>query len=416
MKSKGFKTKYIYIAMAVLALIFIAYQLYKGFYNPIDTISAVQSSVYDSVSGRGFIIRGESAVLSQSSGTVVSAVDDGERVSKNGVIANIFSSKEAADNYLKLTEINEKIDYYESFISQKSNSGGDLALIDSNISSYVNNYVSEVRSGWIENISSVKDTMTDSITNRKILTGESVEVQSVLDELYTQRKSVKNSVSAHTDIFADNSGYFVSYTDGFEDIVETGNVVNLSVSNVQSMLESAETPVSDAVGKIVRDFRWYLACIVESDKIFDLDVGDTVEVHIDSANEDLQMKIEAINESTSSDNETLIVLSSDKIDSDICKLRKVDAEIRFNQYTGIKVPSSAIRSTTQETDGKGKTSVVKCVYTLSAQKVKEKKLEVLYEGDGYVIASSNTTQDGYIRLYDNIITKGKDLYDGKIID
>ncbi len=43
-----------------------------------------------------------------------------------------------------------------------------------------------------------------------------------------------------------------------------------------------------------------------------------------------------------------------------------------------------------------------------------KKVNVVYWGEGYVICSQETDDD-YLKLYDEIVTEGKDLYDGKVI-
>ena len=76
MKSKGVKIKYIYIAVGALLAVFLIYQCFQAFYKPVETIMAVQTSVYDSVNTKGVVIRDEDVILSNSAGTTVSAVSD----------------------------------------------------------------------------------------------------------------------------------------------------------------------------------------------------------------------------------------------------------------------------------------------------------------------------------------------------
>lgn len=417
MKSKGVKIKYIYIAVGALLAVFLIYQCFQAFYKPVETIMAVQTSVYDSVNTKGVVIRDEDVILSNAAGTTVSAVSDGERVAKNSVIANVFSSEEQADNYLSLAKLNDRIDYYENLLISGSSNARELSLVDSEISASVYDYVEGVQGGWIENMSDKSEKLTQNITNRQILTGENVDAKSALADLYGKRQSLKNSISGYSSIKADAAGYYVGFSDGLEDIVDPQSISGLSVSNVQSMLQADMSKQNaQAVGKIISGFKWYVACIADNSKISDLSESDTVSAVIENtALGELKMRVESINPDAASNGKSVVILSCDDINDEVCKLRKVEVEIRFNSYEGIKVPNSAIRSTSIEKDSDGNECIVKCIYTLSAQEIKKKKVEVIYEGRDYVIASAKSTKSGYVRLYDNIVVKGRDLYDGKII-
>lgn len=417
MKSKGVKIKYIYIAVGALLAVFLIYQCFQAFYKPVETIMAVQTSVYDSVNTKGVVIRDEDVILSNAAGTTVSAVSDGERVAKNSVIANVFSSEEQADNYLSLAKLNDRIDYYENLLISGSSNARELSLVDSEISASVYDYVEGVQGGWIENMSDKSEKLTQKITNRQILTGENVDAKSALADLYGKRQSLKNSISGYSSIKADAAGYYVGFSDGLEDIVDPQSISGLSVSNVQSMLQADMSKQNaQAVGKIISGFKWYVACIADNSKISALSESDTVSAVIENtALGELKMRVESINPDAASNGKSVVILSCDDINDEVCKLRKVEVEIRFNSYEGIKVPNSAIRSTSIEKDSDGNECIVKCIYTLSAQEIKKKKVEVIYEGRDYVIASAKSTKSGYVRLYDNIVVKGRDLYDGKII-
>ena len=103
------------------------------------------------------------------------------------------------------------------------------------------------------------------------------------------------------------------------------------------------------------------------------------------------------------------------MDENIAKIRSGKVEIRFNKYEGIKIPNDAIRAVSVVDEETKKEKTVKCVYVLSGNVVKLKYIDILFNGEDYVIAKSNTTQTGYVRLYDRVIVKGDDLSDGKIV-
>ena len=76
-------------------------------------------------------------------------------------------------------------------------------------------------------------------------------------------------------------------------------------------------------------------------------------------------------------------------------------------YTGCRIPISALRVVNGQAG----------VYVLRGSKIVFKKVEPLYEYDGYIISADKSADDAsYIAKNDFIVTKGKDLYDGKIIE
>ena len=71
------------------------------------------------------------------------------------------------------------------------------------------------------------------------------------------------------------------------------------------------------------------------------------------------------------------------------------------------VSSSAIRFDGEQNMG---------VFILDRGEVKFRKIEVVYEGNGYVIAKWYKGENGKLQLFDEVFTAGSDLYAGKVID
>ena len=86
--------------------------------------------------------------------------------------------------------------------------------------------------------------------------------------------------------------------------------------------------------------------------------------------------------------------------------RTLNAELVIDSYSGLKISSSAIR-----VNDKGE----KGVYVQNGNLVEFKKVNIIYSGDDFILSETDVGKDGYVKLYDNIIIEGKDLYDGKII-
>ena len=80
-------------------------------------------------------------------------------------------------------------------------------------------------------------------------------------------------------------------------------------------------------------------------------------------------------------------------------------------YTGYRVPVSAVRIVE---DHQG-------VYVLDGDIVRFRQIDALAQINGYVICAEQNPQSDpdygkKLGLYDQVITKGKNLYDGKIIN
>ena len=80
--------------LAVLLISYISVQIVNAL-TAYKTEMAVMHSAYDSIDCDGFIIRNESILSGSSDGVLRYVLKDGERVSKNGVVAETYSTEEA---------------------------------------------------------------------------------------------------------------------------------------------------------------------------------------------------------------------------------------------------------------------------------------------------------------------------------
>jgi hypothetical protein len=54
------------------------------------------------------------------------------------------------------------------------------------------------------------------------------------------------------------------------------------------------------------------------------------------------------------------------------------------------------------------------VYIFKDSTVYFRRIEVLYRGDGYCIVAEQNGREGYLALYDLLVTSGENLYDGRV--
>lgn len=413
--NKGLKTRYLRAGLIILVLIYIGYQVYQMTYNPIKSVTVGKETVYESITEDAIFIRDEDVITSSLSGTMVYNIKDGTRVEKGGTIANVFSSESEANSYAQLSSVEKQIFYYENIILQNTSGNSSLEVIDSNITSSINKYIRTVSSGNLSAADEQSAEIVDNINNRKITIGEDIDVNSILNELYAQRKNLESNITDKEPVIAEEAGYFVSTVDGSEGDADYTKATELSVSNINNIIKkSASKADNNAVGKVIKSFDWYIACVVDESDIVGLEENSSVSVTFPQSDVgELSASVAAINHDAENANKVAFILKLDNMDENIAKIHSGKVEVRFNKYEGIKIPNDALRAVTVKEDGEEKT--VRCVYVLSGNIVKMKFVNIIYTGEDFVIAQSNTSQSGYVRLYDRVIIKGEDLSDGKVV-
>ena len=114
--------------------------------------------------------------------------------------------------------------------------------------------------------------------------------------------------------------------------------------------------------------------------------------------------VERINLSQSEDS-AVIILRCNEMNSELATLRTALVTLIKAEHSGIKIPAKALRVID------GKTGV----FVVSGLEAKFVETEIIYSNDDYALSKLNTAESDKLRLYDEIIVKGKNLYDGKII-
>ncbi len=115
------------------------------------------------------------------------------------------------------------------------------------------------------------------------------------------------------------------------------------------------------------------------------------------------------------------------MDSALAEIRSGIAEISLKKYTGLKVSQQAIhykKMTKKVENSSGKkvseTKDVEGVYVLRANQLNFRQIIPEFSTSSYVICNplpdeGSLLTDSTVKPYDQVVTEGTDLYDGKVI-
>lgn len=398
------------IAIIIVLIIIAGYvfvEVYRATHIDVETITAVTSTVYDTIETKALVVRREHIIENSGAVTAVCA-DDGEKVKVGGNIAIEFSNEENARNYTALQELHRELDYYIELESKSAGVSTDIETIDKDIISDINSYVRASNLDCIDRLSVYTDDLNDKLTRRQMIIGEEIDFSSVKSSLQGQINEINADECKPTGyIKTDESGIFSSYSDGFESVFDYDNIENLDVDTLKSYVESVENAQNNeaSFGKLITAYEWYFCAVVDADAVKDIENGSSLDVAVKESDKVIKCQVLSGAEVPLGADETVLVLKSSQMDSEITSMRLEDIEIRYKSYSGFKVPASAVHI-----DDNGK----KCVYALVANQVSQREGEIVYSAKDYVLFEYDPNNENSIRFYDQIITKGKDLHDGKV--
>lgn len=394
----------------VLALIggYIFYGCYSALNVDVETITAVKSTVYETIDAQALVIRDEHTVSGSSSGVTVASVNNGEKVKAGGNIAMVFSSEEDATKYSSAQELQSQLSYYEELETQASGTVTDVEQIDSDILSDVNNYIRAVGNGRYDSLLEYSDDLNERFIRRQLTIGEKIDFSQVKSDIKNQLDEINVSTCSPVDyLTTEESGIFSSYTDGFESIVDYSKATEIDAATLKSCIEKVSESENDSssFGKLITSYEWYFCCVVPSKDTAKISDGDTLNVTLKSSDDILKCQVISGADPDLNTEETVLVLRCSDMNSRIASMRLEDIEIRYSEYEGFKIPASAVH-----VDDNGE----KFVYALISNTVEKRSGEIIYSTKDYVVFGYDAQNSDSIRYYDQIITKGTDLHDGKV--
>ena len=397
------------LLIASFALIgYIAFQLFQYFSYAYETEVALSFEVSDSMRVNGVFVREEQIINTPYSGNVHYLLNDGSKVSNYYEVAEVFQNSADSDLQMKINYLTAQ----KSVLTESQDAGAlasyDVDLVSKQIGEYFGNIYDMSVTGNLSDLSTEKDNLLIYLNRRRISLGIDSGYNSRIAEIEREIASLRNQIKyAPKKIYSPYSGYFVSGTDGLENMLSCSNFTDKSYEDLYSLVtgEVNGEEKNKYLGKIITDYTWYYAFPVTSASAERLNIGENIKVKFSFNGDDsTEMTVyEIIYDST--EENAVIVLSCDIMSEYISSARYYQADVIFNNFSGLKIAKSAERIL----DGE------RGVYIKLGNQIKFKKLNVLYETDEYLITKVSS-DNSYVRLYDEVVVEGKDLYNGKHIN
>lgn len=423
------------IIIGLLSLCIVSYVIYlfasANFSRAVETEEAVSTTVTDVIYTNSFISRKEAYIKNTQDGVLSYNVSDGDNISVGQNIADIFRNETDAVTRQQIKSINKQITELKNLSDSYYKNSVSLNTANVQIGNNLFSCLSSVNKGDFTSADSYSNSLLYSICERQIITGEAKNFKAKINELRAKKAQLNASFAEKTgSVTSSVAGYFISGTDGYEKSADYDSITELSLKEFNSIKKSKVS--KSVIGKVVTDPRWYIACKITADQAVSLakleNLGMTVYVSMPFVTgEKIPATICSINQTTKNDDGVLI-LCCDYMSDDISNARKENIEITTFEYSGIKVSKRAIHEdyVTKETEDKdGNVSAekkkVQGVYVLHGSELIFKEISITYSAKDYVLCDPEPSEEVLfsgktIKLYDRVVIKGDNLYDGKVIE
>ncbi len=390
--------------LLVLVIVFVAHQSISAVYKPIKSESAVYYTATDGFNITGLIIRDEAPVKSKTSGVMHFTLEDGNRVAKGGTIANIYETESASITVTEIAEIKNKISDIEDILSYNDIEAANLDIINSKVTDAVNKLIKSSSTGDYDQLSARSSELLSAINRKQVALGTSDSFEKQLKNLKAELKELSSDLpKAKGKIKAGSSGYFVSKTDGYEKILKTDDLEKITPEFLETV--TPQETESDVIGKIVSDYEWYIAADVEVSDSLKYKEGEELKIATSvKSSPVLSVTVKKINISDDSD-KAVIIFACSEMNNELATMRSGPMTVIKTEYSGLKISRKALRVVDS----------VRGVYVVNGMQINFVPVNILYSTESYIICEKQTDNENVLKLYDSVVVKGKNLYDGKII-
>lgn len=389
------------VILAAVVLYF-GIQIYRYYANPFSTTLTYQATAEDSIPMTGWIVRDEETFHSDAA-TVTHALGEGQKVGYHQTIAMAYDNPQALDTVTEIQTLELQLQQLEFALTSYLDADAALKL-DSSITGSIltlrQNLSGGDYSSAADDISALKAAVLKSSHSYE----SAEDVQANIRQVKQQISDLRASLTGAQAIVAQRPGTYSAVCDGYESVLTPAFLDGVTPSALRGVSAGEN---SGNVGKLIYGDRWYYTAAIDAERSAALQVGQAATLRLAKGmTQDAPVRVESI--SREEDGQVAVVLSCDEYMAQITLLRHQAAELILRSYTGLRIPTTALRL-----DEDGSTGVY-CVVGVSAR---FKPVTVVYQGDGYTLVRPARDAEGsaILRSGDEIIVTANRLENGVVV-
>ena len=408
-----------YLPGAVMALLFLTAAAYFGVYAYHAFFGGYAAAAIYSYTGQytmtasGYVIR-EEQVLQDGGSLEEVSVAEGENVAAGDMVARVYSTQEALNRHQELQRLKSQLTRLE-YIRARGGDDSDAMKLNQEIVDAMTGLRGSLGRGDFSRLEGQITNLEELVFRRDstFFTGSTLAGQ--IEAMRAEVQAMEDETeSASSTVYSPAAGIYSGMVDGYESTFDLEKLEELTPATLEETAKQRSRPSGRELGKVITSFRWYFAAVMDQEITEHLHPDTDVEVIFEGSAGQLAMQVKSVTE-PDENGRVLVLFTSMRDVPAIAALRSQRVEVVLESASGLRVPRSALRAD-QETDQLG-------VYRLSGAQAEWVPVELLFSGPDYYLVRAKT--DGelsqlqkakLLREGDQVLVRGKTLFDGKVIE
>lgn len=409
MDKKYLKQVALYVLSVVLSIglmLYIGYHLFYGLTQKTETATATVATVGSALEMDVYIFRDEDPLAISETGSFVPNVADGARVGIGRVVASLYDAS-SPDTVSQIAGLEKQLAVLEQ-IKNSNLSVQDTSAIDGEIYDIVQNIAAASREGDGGNILSLRAALISEWNRRESLTGASSDIDGAIERLRAEKDSLTRSLGpCRRQITAPRSGYYYAACDGYEGTFTAAAAETMSLSEFRGLTRTDPDTVENA-GKLASSYIWYAVGVASRETGRTLIEGKVYPITF-LYNEEKTLLL-TLTRIVEEDGQAMLVFRGDTLPTDFRLTRSQPVSMVCEEYTGLRIPASALRSQGGVTG----------VYIRYGSTVYYRAVKIILEEEDWCLVEIRPEEDPpdghtWLKQNDIVITKGRGLYDGRVL-
>lgn len=422
MKNSTLGTKLLLAAVTLAVLVYFGVQGLRYLDDPLMTSLAYEDQVEEAIDVSGYVVREESVLPDESSGSLQLQRAEGERVSDGGVVALVYANEASIQLQNQMDSLRDQIEQLE--YAQSAALGTEVSLkLDSQILQGIVDLRTALAEDRLDRAEEYGKDLRSLVLKRDYTDADTEDLTAQISSLQTELKTLQSqAASSIRRITAPQAGLYSAVVDGYETVLTPENISTLTPSQLKAI--QPDESVHSQVGKLVLGDTWYYAVIMDADQAQELEEGSVTLRFAKSTDQDLPVTVDSV--SAEENGQVVVVFRGTTYLPQLTLLRQQSAQIIRRIAEGIRIPKEAIRTekvSVDEETGEHTSTAMTGVYCMVGAEARFKPVEVLYSGDDFVLVASTLAESASasqetlrLRAGDEIIIAADDLYDGKVLN
>lgn len=394
------------VALSIGLLLYIGYHLFYGLTQKTETATATVATVGSALDMDVYIFRDEIPLPISQSGSCVPSAADGEKVGVGRVVASLYDASQP-DTVSRIAGLEKQLLVLEQ-IKNSNLSVRDTSSVDSEIYGIVADIVSAARRGDGAGIASLRATLISEWDRRASLTGSASDVDGAILRLQEEKEALTRSLGpCRQQVVTSRGGYYYSFCDGYEETFTAAQAESMSLSEFRALTQTSPATASTA-GKLATSYTWYAVGIASRESGKTMVEGMTYPVTFPHNDEKtlLLTLLRIVEEG----DQAMLVFRGDTLPAGFLLSRSQPVSVVCEEFTGLRIPASALRSQGGVTG----------VYIRHGSTVYYRAVKIILEEEDWCLVEIHPEEDPpqghtWLSRNDIVITKGRGLYDGRVL-